>query len=126
MWLNLIIATWRMMVFKKTDRRQFTQVDYRGASLNQARRKESGAMTNIGIIGYGYWGPNLARNFAEMPGVNLAAIADLDEAKLEVVRRRYPAVKTSPIFRICSQTRPLTPSRSPRRSALISSSAWRH
>jgi len=55
---------------------------------------------NIGIIGYGYWGPNLARNFAEIPGVNLAAIADLDEAKLEVVRRRHPAVKTTTDFHV--------------------------
>ena len=55
-------------------------------------------MTNIGLIGYGYWGPNLARNFAEFPGVNLAAVADLDEARLEVVRRRHPAVKTSTDF----------------------------
>ena len=55
-------------------------------------------MINIGIIGYGYWGPNLARNFSEIPGFNLAAIADLDEAKLEVVRRRHPAVKTTTDF----------------------------
>ena len=29
-------------------------------------------MINIGIIGYGYWGPNLVRNFAEMPGAAVA------------------------------------------------------
>jgi len=55
-------------------------------------------MINVGIIGYGYWGPNLARNFAEMPGAALAAIADTDQAKLDVVRRRYPAVKTTANF----------------------------
>ena len=27
-------------------------------------------MINIGIIGYGYWGPNLVRNFAETPGAD--------------------------------------------------------
>ena len=35
---------------------------------------------SIGIIGYGYWGPNLVRNFAEMNGATVAAVADLDRA----------------------------------------------
>jgi predicted dehydrogenase len=50
---------------------------------------------NIGVVGYGYWGPNLVRNFAEAGGVNLAAVADLDPAKLEAVRKRFPAVRTT-------------------------------
>ena len=49
-------------------------------------------MVNIGIIGYGYWGPNLVRNFAETTGARVAAIADLDTSKLELVGRRYPGV----------------------------------
>jgi len=56
-------------------------------------------MINIGVIGYGYWGPNLVRNFAETPGANLAAVSDLDPAKLATVQKRYPAVKTSTDFR---------------------------
>jgi predicted dehydrogenase len=56
-------------------------------------------MINIGIIGYGYWGPNLVRNFAETPGAVVAAVADLDTAKLELVQRRFPAVKTTTDFR---------------------------
>jgi len=56
-------------------------------------------LINIGIIGYGYWGPNLVRNFAETPGANVAAVADLDTAKLAVVQRRYPSVKTTTEFR---------------------------
>ena len=55
-------------------------------------------MINIGIIGYGYWGPNLVRNFAETPGARVAAVADLDKAKLETVQRRYPTVKTTTNF----------------------------
>ncbi|MEO6660610.1 MAG: Gfo/Idh/MocA family oxidoreductase [Burkholderiaceae bacterium] len=55
-------------------------------------------MINIGIIGYGYWGPNLVRNFAETPWANVAAVSDLDEAKLAVVRRRYPAVRVTTDF----------------------------
>jgi predicted dehydrogenase len=52
-------------------------------------------MINIGIVGYGYWGPNLVRNFAETTGMNLTAVADLDTRKLELVARRYPAVSTT-------------------------------
>jgi predicted dehydrogenase len=55
-------------------------------------------MINIGIIGYGYWGPNLVRNFAETPGASVAAVADLDTKKLELVQRRFPAVKTTTNF----------------------------
>ncbi len=55
-------------------------------------------MINIGIIGYGYWGPNLVRNFAETANARVAAVADLDKAKLETVQRRYPSVKTTTNF----------------------------
>jgi predicted dehydrogenase len=40
----------------------------------------------------------LVRNFAETPGASLAAVADLSTAKLDLVRRRYPAVKTTTDF----------------------------
>jgi predicted dehydrogenase len=52
----------------------------------------------IGVIGYGYWGPNLVRNFAETPGVDVHMVADLDSAKLALVQRRYPAVKVTSDF----------------------------
>jgi predicted dehydrogenase len=49
----------------------------------------------IGIIGYGYWGPNLLRNFCEVPGCRVIAVSDLREARLAQVRSRYPAVTTT-------------------------------
>jgi len=55
-------------------------------------------MIKIGILGYGYWGPNLVRNFAETPGTTAAAVADLDGKKLEIVQRRYPGIKTTTRF----------------------------
>jgi predicted dehydrogenase len=55
-------------------------------------------MINIGILGYGYWGPNLVRNFADTPGAAVAGVADLDSKKLELVQRRYPGVKTTTHF----------------------------
>jgi predicted dehydrogenase len=55
-------------------------------------------MIKIGIIGYGYWGPNLVRNFAETRGAEVAAVADLDTAKLANLQRRFPAVKITRDF----------------------------
>jgi predicted homoserine dehydrogenase-like protein len=40
-------------------------------------------MINIGVIGYGYWGPNLVRNFNETSGINVCQVADLDDNKLQ-------------------------------------------
>jgi len=52
-------------------------------------------MINIAIIGYGYWGPNLVRNFSELPNGKVVAVADLDKSRLELVARRYPTVRTT-------------------------------
>ena len=55
-------------------------------------------MIKIGVIGYGYWGPNLVRNFAELSQATVAAVSDLDPRKLELVKKRFPAVKTTTNF----------------------------
>ena len=55
-------------------------------------------MIKIGVIGYGYWGPNLVRNFAELPGATVAAVADLDPKKLATLEKRYPAIKRTSDF----------------------------
>jgi predicted dehydrogenase len=55
-------------------------------------------MINIGVIGYGYWGPNLVRNFAELSAGTVTAVADLDPNKLELVRRRHPGVTPTTDF----------------------------
>lgn len=55
-------------------------------------------MINIGIIGYGYWGPNLVRNFAETPGLAVGGVADLDSKRLGMVSKRYPGIKTTTNF----------------------------
>jgi len=49
-------------------------------------------MINIGVIGYGYWGPNLVRNFNETSGINVCQVADLENDKLQKIRLRYPAI----------------------------------
>jgi predicted dehydrogenase len=47
----------------------------------------------VGVIGYGYWGPNLARNFNETPGFELKAISDISQPRLDLARSRYPAAR---------------------------------
>ncbi len=44
----------------------------------------------IGIIGLGYWGPNLARALASTPGCELAYACDLDEGNRARIEGRYP------------------------------------
>jgi predicted dehydrogenase len=44
----------------------------------------------VGVVGLGYWGPNLARNFDRLPGAELAYCCDLDEANLEKAGSLYP------------------------------------
>mgnify|MGYP000135164909 CR=1 FL=1 len=47
-------------------------------------------MINIGLIGFGYWGPNLARNFSQNPHLSLAAVCDASADRLQAARRLYP------------------------------------
>jgi predicted dehydrogenase len=43
----------------------------------------------VAVIGYGYWGPNLVRNFANTEGARVVSVSDLDPNKLALVRRRH-------------------------------------
>ncbi len=52
-------------------------------------------MINIGVIGYGYWGPNLVRNFMTNPGTRVVSVCDRDSTRLEKVHALYPAVKVT-------------------------------
>src|SRR5438105_14864678 len=54
--------------------------------------------TTIGVIGCGYWGPNLLRNFAENETAELRWISDLDEQRLAAMGRRYPAAQTTTAY----------------------------
>lgn len=51
--------------------------------------------TTIGVIGCGYWGPNLLRNFVENETAQLRWICDTDETRAGAMGRRYPAARTT-------------------------------
>lgn len=49
----------------------------------------------IGVIGYGYWGPNMVRNFAEVPGSQVTMVCDLRPERLTLAQSRYPALRVT-------------------------------
>lgn len=46
----------------------------------------------VGIIGYGYWGPNLVRNFSSCPMTEVAAVCDANPGRLEALARTSPHI----------------------------------
>ncbi|MBZ5647079.1 MAG: Gfo/Idh/MocA family oxidoreductase [Acidobacteriia bacterium] len=52
-------------------------------------------MIRVGVIGYGYWGPNLVRNFCEAPGSQVTMVSDLSSERLGKVTGRYPGVRVT-------------------------------
>jgi predicted dehydrogenase len=51
-------------------------------------------MIGIGVIGYGYWGPNLVRNFSQAQGARVIAVCDQRAERRAHVEQVYPSVKT--------------------------------
>lgn len=56
-------------------------------------------MVNFGVVGYGYWGPNLVRNLFEVPETQVVAVSDMNQERLKLVKSRYPSVETTTDFR---------------------------
>ncbi len=57
------------------------------------------SLLRIGVIGYGYWGPNLVRNFSEARDCRVVAVADTRPERRALVQSRYPAVDTTDDYR---------------------------
>jgi predicted dehydrogenase len=55
-------------------------------------------MIKFGVIGYGYWGPNLVRNLFEVAETQVLAVSDMRADRLEQVKLRYPSVAVSTDF----------------------------
>jgi predicted dehydrogenase len=52
-------------------------------------------MPGVGVIGYGYWGPNLVRNFMSDTGWRVVSVCDRSESRLAEVGRLYPTIATT-------------------------------
>jgi len=47
----------------------------------------------IGVVGCGYWGPNLIRNFSSLPDCELRLMCDLNPQRLKHMKSLYPHVE---------------------------------
>jgi predicted dehydrogenase len=52
-------------------------------------------VVNFGVVGYGYWGPNLVRNLFEVPKTRVVAVSDMNPDRLKLVKSRYPSVEAT-------------------------------
>ncbi len=52
-------------------------------------------MINVGVIGCGYWGPNLVRNFIQLQQSEVLWVSDLDQDRLARMKQLYPSVKAT-------------------------------
>jgi predicted dehydrogenase len=48
---------------------------------------------SVGVVGCGYWGPNLVRNFRSLPNCRLKMMCDISEQRLKHLRSLYPDVE---------------------------------
>lgn len=53
-------------------------------------------MVNFGVIGYGYWGPNVVRNLTSLEGSQVLAIADKSPSARKRAQKAYPGIKVTP------------------------------
>jgi predicted dehydrogenase len=53
----------------------------------------------VGVIGAGYWGPNIVRNLYEAPGAEAVAVADLSQDRLDAITKRFPALRVTTDYR---------------------------
>jgi predicted dehydrogenase len=56
---------------------------------------DSSRPVTVGVVGLGYWGPNLARNFDAIAGCELRWLCDPSAERLEQAARSFPAARTS-------------------------------
>ena len=52
-------------------------------------------MINIAVIGFGYWGPNIVRNFNALSNCNVSCVADLRQERIDFVKKAYPNINVT-------------------------------
>ena len=67
----------------------------KGRPLSQVPGEVEAKTIGVGVIGFGYWGPNLVRNFNEAADTAVVAVSDLRAERLATMSRRYPTVQTT-------------------------------
>jgi predicted dehydrogenase len=59
--------------------------------MDGVRSVDDGSLS-VGVVGLGYWGPNLLRGLIEQQDVDVRYVCDLDERRLAATARRYPGI----------------------------------
>lgn len=65
----------------------------------QTELRGGGEPIRVGLVGCGYWGPNLIRNFASCPATEMAVVCDRDPARLRMATQTCPGLRTATDFR---------------------------
>ena len=55
-------------------------------------------MLRVGVVGCGYWGPNIIRNFQSLDGCEVRSVFDFDRARVEQVRKINPVIQGAASF----------------------------
>src|SRR5262249_48902115 len=58
-------------------------------------RKRAISMVKLGVIGYGYWGPNIVRNLQSLSGAEVVSVCDKSSASRKRVHKAYPSIYVS-------------------------------
>ena len=66
--------------------------------LKSSARKSPSSLVRVGVIGYGYWGPNVVRNLQSLENCRLATICDQNSDALQRAKRAYPSVEVTTDF----------------------------
>src|SRR5215469_3354678 len=69
------------------------QIQFHLSTSNNPLNHGEILMLKVGLVGLGYWGPNLARVVANSEKCEFSACCDLDPKKLSKITRQYPSVK---------------------------------
>jgi predicted dehydrogenase len=68
------------------------------STLRMRERRSPAPPVTVGVVGLGYWGPNLLRVLHEMDGIRVTHVCDLDRDRLRKFGRRYPSVERTRDF----------------------------
>src|SRR5947209_7833935 len=57
-----------------------------------AAREQSSDVIRFGVIGYGYWGPNVVRNLDQLDNADVTAVCDMSPAARQRIQKALPHV----------------------------------
>src|SRR5271156_516187 len=84
--IQWLLSRWRKMAISLSDA---------SASRVSTSNESSENLLNIGVIGYGYWGPNIVRNFHGQQRSRVVTVCDKNPNSLQRVRQAFPDIQTT-------------------------------